>query len=200
MVISGPSRAIMYSQHLSKHYSSRQPESALDPLEHVLKARVRLNRSRPDLVGRQHEPVTPSIAQLIGEAVRRPSNVTHVISAGPRSGVKRAARWTSRVLRSAHGRHRSASTCRERVLRCLIRGHSRATVAVRGEDILSVAMNVEIEPDSASIAQLVRERRQALVLRRIILGQPSIRLVARVRRAPARHTPLIGPIPVIIPS
>lgn len=165
-------------------------------LNHSHQSSPGLPNSRLDLVGRQHKPIRALIPQLIRIRILSLTNLINMINRRAGRRIQRRARRAKRVRRAGNGADSSSRARGDGAVRGVVLDDGAAAVAERPQDVLAVAVHVEVEADAARGAQLVDLGAQAEVLGGVTGGYALVGLGAGARGGAARCGPLVGPVAV----
>lgn len=200
-----PTRLILrlYAQLENHSGSNTVKEDLIEVADQYLLTHPLFLSSRPDLIRRQHEAEISRVPQLNSVRKLSSSNLIHVIGSCARGSVQRRPARTKRESGARIG------AVANRLAHVGSRfgpfpelGRVAGFVgAVGREDVLAVAVPVDVELDPLRVADVAQELVEALVFGRVGGGFAPVGLRARVRgRAAVVGVPSEFPVPVYVAS
>lgn len=135
-------------------------------------------------------------AELDGPRISRTGHGLEVIGAGTGGGVQGRARGAVGEAGAVDGADGGRVDAHEGLLQRVVGRPGVAVVAERAEDVLAVAVPVDVQLDAPAGGQSRSEGGQAAHLGRVAGGLALVGLVAGVGGRAARDGPLVGPVAV----
>lgn len=175
-------------------------EDLVQQSQHDLHPLPLLLRRGTNLVRGQHEAKVARIAQLNRIAPIRLTSTIDIIHTTPRRRIERATAGPKSERNTIDLPYGVGHQPRQVDMLAQVVGVQRAVEPPRREDVLPVAVPVDVELDTARVAQRVHELRQPLVLRRVARRLALVHQRARVSGSPQRvAVPLVRPVAVDVP-